>query len=132
LACMSLEKLVIDAEAIGMAKRMLQGMRVLTPTLATELFEGIDFKGDFLKQRITRKLMKEEQFMPSSIIDRGSIRTWQQQGRTDTFERAKTRVADILNSYQPSDLFHDEKAELKQMVSKLASEAGMDRLPKIE
>jgi trimethylamine--corrinoid protein Co-methyltransferase len=132
LACMSLEKLVIDAEAIGMAKRMLQGMRVLTPTLATELFEGINFKGDFLKKRITRELIKVEQFMPTSVIDRGSIRTWQLQGRTDTFDRAKTRVADILASYQPSGLFSEEKAELKRMVSTLASEAGMDKLPEIE
>ncbi|MFL7868686.1 MAG: trimethylamine methyltransferase family protein, partial [Anaerolineales bacterium] len=40
LACMSPEKLLIDAEAIGMAKRMLKGMLVHTETLATGMFEG--------------------------------------------------------------------------------------------
>jgi trimethylamine--corrinoid protein Co-methyltransferase len=76
LACMSLEKLVIDAEAIGMAKRMLKGMQVHTTPLATGMYEGIDFKGDFLKQRLTRQLVREEQYLPSAVIDRGSIRTW--------------------------------------------------------
>src|SRR3972149_9684818 len=56
LVCQSAEKLVIDAEAIAMTQRLLDGMRVHTQTLATELFEGINFKGDFLKQRATRDL----------------------------------------------------------------------------
>jgi trimethylamine--corrinoid protein Co-methyltransferase len=129
LACFSPEKLVIDAEAIGMAQRMLQGVRVHTETLATGMFEGIKFKGEFLKQRVTRKLIKVEQYLPSPVIDRGSIRTWQQQGSTDTFERAKVRVAEILAAYKPPDLPSDQVTELQNMVSGLAKEAGMDQLP---
>jgi trimethylamine--corrinoid protein Co-methyltransferase len=129
LACMSPEKLVIDAEAIGMAQRMLQGMMIHTETLATEMFEGINFKGEFLKQRATRMLIKKEQYLPSPVIDRGSIRTWQQQGSTDTFERAKIRVSEILTAYQPPDLPSEQVVELQNMVSGLAKGAGMDQLP---
>ena len=129
LACMSPEKLVIDAEAIGMAQRMLLGMIVHTETLATEMFEGIEFKSEFLKQRLTRTLIKKEQYLPSAVIDRGSIRTWQQGGSTDTFERARVRVAEILAAYQPPDLPSDQVTELKYMVSGLAKAAGMDQLP---
>ena len=129
LACMSPEKLVIDAEAIGMAKRMLKGMLVHTETLATEMFEDINFKGEFLKQRVTRQLVKEEQYLPSAVIDRGSIRTWEQMGATDTFTRAKTQLKDLLNAYQPPDLPSDQVTELQNMVSGLAKEAGMDQLP---
>jgi trimethylamine--corrinoid protein Co-methyltransferase len=129
LACMSPEKLVIDAEAIGMAQRMLQGMMIHTETLATEMFEGINFKGEFLKQRATRMLIKKEQYLPSPVIDRGSIRTWQQQGSTDTFERAKIRVSEILAAYQPPDLPSEQVVELQNMVSGLAKGAGMDQLP---
>jgi len=129
LACMSPEKLVIDAEAIGMAQRMLQGMMVHTETLATEMFEGIKFKGEFLKQRVTRKLIQKEQYLPSPVIDRGSIRTWQQMGSPDTFERAKIQVVKILAAYRPPDLPSEQVAELHQMVSDLAKEAGMDQLP---
>jgi len=40
LACMSTEKLLIDAEAIGMAKRMLKGMQVHTDPLAADMYEA--------------------------------------------------------------------------------------------
>jgi trimethylamine--corrinoid protein Co-methyltransferase len=129
LACMSTEKLLIDAEAIGMAQRMLKGMQVLTDPLAADMYEGINFKGEFLKQRTTRQLLKEEQYMPSAVIDRGSIRSWEQLGATDTFMRAKTQLQDLLNTYQPPDLPFEQVAELKRMVSSLAKEAGMDQLP---
>jgi trimethylamine--corrinoid protein Co-methyltransferase len=129
LACMSPEKLLIDAEAIGMAKRMLKGMLVHTDPLATDMFEEINFKGEFLKQRATRQLVKEEQYMPSAVIDRGSIRTWQQMGETDTFTRAKAQLQDLLNAYQPPELPSEQVAELKNLVSALAKEAGMDQLP---
>jgi len=131
LACMSPEKLLIDAEAIGMAKRMLKGMLVHTDTLATEMFEGINFKGEFLKQRLTRQLIKEEQYLPSPVVDRGSIRTWEQMGATDTFERAKTQLQSLLAAYQPPDLPQEQVSELQEMVTGWAQEAGMDQLPAI-
>ena len=87
-----------------MAKRMLKGMQVQTTPLAAGMYERIDFKGEFLKQRITRQLFKEEQYMPSELIDRGSIRAWQEMGETDTFSRAQTRLQDLLDTYNPPDL----------------------------
>ena len=129
LACMSIEKLLIDAEAIGMAKRMLKGMQVHTTPLATGMYEGIDFKGEFLKQRITRQLLREEQYLPSAVIDRGSIRTWQQMGRSDVFTRAKSQAQELLNAYQPQDLPSDQVTELRAVVEGLAKKAGMDKLP---
>jgi trimethylamine--corrinoid protein Co-methyltransferase len=132
LACMSIEKLVIDAEAIGMAKRMLKGMQVQTTPLAAGMYERIDFKGEFLKQRITRQLLREEQYLPSAVIDRGSIRTWQQMGSTDAYARAKSQAQDLLSAYQPPDLPSDQVTELRAMVEGLAKEAGMDKLPEFE
>jgi trimethylamine--corrinoid protein Co-methyltransferase len=131
LACMSPEKLLIDAEAIGMAKRMLKGMQVHTDPFAIDMFEGIDFKGNFLKQRITRQLIKAEQYMPSAVIDRGSIRTWQQMGKNDTLTRAKNQLDDLLGAYQPPELPSDQVMALRLMVERLARDAGIDQLPKI-
>ena len=100
LTCHSLEKLVIDAEGIAMAKRMLEGIKIQTETLATGFYDGINFKGgDFLKQRITMQLFQKEQHMPSAIIDRDSIRGWKESGGLDTFGRAKFRVKELLASY---------------------------------
>ncbi|MCP4142049.1 MAG: hypothetical protein GY755_17525 [Chloroflexi bacterium] len=132
LACHSPEKLTIDAEAIGMAKRMLEGIQARTETLATAMFEGINFKGDFLKQRTTRELFSEEQYLPSEVIDRDSIRGWQQSGRMDTFDRAKIRTQQLLDKYERPSIDADKEKELVSMMEKLAKEAGMNKLPAFE
>jgi trimethylamine--corrinoid protein Co-methyltransferase len=129
LACQSPEKLVVDAEAIASAKRLLEGMQVRTETLATAMFEGIDFKGDFLKQRITKELFALEQHLPSKVIDRDSTRGWLQSGGLDTWARAKERTRALLDGYEPPQ--HDPEAvrELRALVERVARDAGMDRLP---
>lgn len=132
LACQSAEKLVIDAEAIAMAQRLLQGMQVHTETLAIELFAGIDFKGDFLKQRTTRQLFQKEQYLPSAVIDRDTIRGWQQAGGLDAFARAKGRVKQLLADYQPPETPVKQARELHAMVAGLAKECGMEQLPALE
>jgi len=132
LACHSPEKLTVDAEAIGMAKRLLEGVQVRTETLATAMFEGINFKGDFLKQRVTRELFSQEQYLPSDVIDRDSIRGWQQSGSMDTFARAKVRTQQLLDEYQRPQMDPDKEKELVGMVESLARNAGMDTLPAFE
>ena len=129
LACHSPEKLTIDAEAIGMCKRMLEGIQVRTETLATAMFEGINFKADFLKQKVTRELFAKEQYLPSSIIDRDSMRGWQQSGSLDTFARAKTRSNELVAKYQRPESALTHENELVDMVSFLARAAGMEKLP---
>ncbi len=130
LLCQSPEKLVIDAEGIAMAKRMLDGMKIHTDTLATGFYEGVNFKGgDFLKQKITLKLFREEQHMPSAIIDRDSIRGWKESGGLDAFGRAKVRVEQLLASYIKPELDPVKVAELHAYVLNLAKQAGMDSLP---
>jgi trimethylamine--corrinoid protein Co-methyltransferase len=130
LLCQSPEKLVIDAEGIAMAKRMLDGMKVHTETLATGFYEGIDFKGgDFLKQKITMKLLREEQYIPSKVIDRDSMRGWKQSGSMDTFTRARIRVQEILASYERPELDPAKVEALHAYVFDLAKKAGMDSLP---
>ncbi len=131
LACQSPEKLTIDAEAIGMIQHMLKGITVRTETLATGMFEGINFKADFLKQRITRELFPKEQYLPSSIIDRDSMRGWMESGSLDAFARAKLRVNDLVAKYQRPDSVLAHEKELTEFVSTLARGAGMEHLPEI-
>ena len=104
LLCQSPEKLVIDAESIAMAHRLLHGISTPTPTLATDFFEGINFQGGFLKQRITQQMYKVEQHLPSSVIDRGSHKSWQDSGSMDAFARASIQVEKLIASYKLPDL----------------------------
>jgi trimethylamine---corrinoid protein Co-methyltransferase len=132
LACQSLEKLVIDSEAIAMAQRLMAGMEARTETLATALFDGINFKGDFLKQKVTRELFPIEQHLPSNVIDRDSIRGWQASGSHDTFARAKARTHELLTAYERPRYTPEQDHELRTMVENLARKAGLDALPKTE
>jgi trimethylamine--corrinoid protein Co-methyltransferase len=132
LACQSAEKLVVDAEGIAMTKRLLAGIEVRTETLATAMFEGINFKGDFLKQKITRDLFQVEQNLPSAVIDRDSNRGWQASGSLDTFARAKIRTRELLAEYQKPEYPHEMEAKMRSMVESLAQKAGMEALPRME
>ena len=131
LSCHSAEKLVIDAEGIAMAKRMIEGVKLHTETLATGFYDDkINFKGgDFLKQRITMQLFRKEQHLPSNVIDRDSMRDWKQAGSLDTYERAKLMVNKLLESYTRPTLDEAKEKALHSFMLDLAKKAGMDELP---
>jgi trimethylamine--corrinoid protein Co-methyltransferase len=131
LASQSAEKLVVDAEAIAMAKRLLAGVKVRTDPLATAMFAGFDFKADFLKQKITRQLFAEEQHLSSPVIDRTSLRSWQDRGRLDTFHRAKEQVEKLLDNYERPGWHAKIEGELQEMMAKIARNAGLDDLPEL-
>jgi trimethylamine--corrinoid protein Co-methyltransferase len=132
LACISPEKLVLDAEAIGMAKRMVRGMQTWTDTLAVAMFQNIDFKADFLKQKETRSLFAKEQYLPSKVIDRGSTRTWQNAGKQDSWIRAKAETQKIIQNFTRPAADKEQEQGLIDLVSRLASQAGMSHLPDLE
>lgn len=133
LLCMSPEKLVLDAESIAMARRLLRGIDTPTPTLATGFYEGINFKGgDFLKQRITIQLFQKEQYLPGPVIDRDSVRGWKASGSLDAFARAKLEVKKLLASYQRPRLDPLQEKALRDLVASFACEAGMPDLPALE
>ena len=134
LSCHSAEKLVIDAEGIAMAQRMVAGVTLHTETLATGFYDdNINFKGgDFLKQRITMQLFRKEQHLPSNVIDRDSMRNWKEAGSLDTYERAKVMVKQLLTSYRKPELDPIKEEALRSFMLDLAKKAGMDALPFIE
>jgi trimethylamine--corrinoid protein Co-methyltransferase len=65
LACHSAEKLVLDAESIAMAQRLLQGVQACQERLALDMFAKVGAQGDFLKLPETRKLFRQEHSVKS-------------------------------------------------------------------
>jgi len=120
---------VLDAEGIAMIQRLLAGLQVRTETLATALFEGIGFKGDFLKQKATRDLFQLEQHLPSAVIDRDSMRGWQAAGSPDAFARARARTLELLAAYERPELPQEQQRALTGMVAGWARSAGLSPLP---
>src|SRR5215467_10551000 len=99
LACHSIEKLVIDAEAISSAQRLVAGVEPLTDQLATRMFGQTGLTGDFLKLKETRSLFRKEQHFPSQIIDRGN-----DAGGPNLLARARERVEELLGAYRQPEL----------------------------
>ncbi len=130
LLAQSAEKLVIDAEMIGMVQRLLRGVGTPTETLATDFFEQAGPEGRFLELQDTRKLFRGEQFLPSKIIDRNSRRAWLDAGGLDAFGRARQRVEEIMASHRVPELAPELAAGLVSIVREAGAPFGLgDALP---
>jgi trimethylamine--corrinoid protein Co-methyltransferase len=128
LLCQSAEKLVIDADAIGIAQRLGRGVDVSMATFALETFAQLT-DGDFLGLDETRRLFRREQFLPSPVLDRLSDEAWRQAGRLDTFARARERAAQLVDGYLPPAIDPDVRSELVDHVRRHAEAAGLASLP---
>ncbi len=129
--CQSLEKLVIDAEIIGLCKRVIAGIEAREDPIALTVMRQMGHRGDYLSHPHTRKWYRKELYMPSEVIDRGSLDAWQQKGSKSSFERAGERAAALLDSYQPTSMADDLRAELKNITLRAAKSFGMQELPRL-
>ena len=73
LACHSLEKLVIDAEAIASALRLRRGINVDFTSFATEAFAQTGLTGDFLKLKETRMAEDYREVVKRRVLDENSF-----------------------------------------------------------
>ncbi len=122
LACHSVEKLVIDAESIASAYRLLRGIEVGSETLATAAFAQIGLSGEFLKLKETRALFRQEQHLPSPVIDRSARGS---EPPTDVFTRARARVDELVSKYQKPSLPEDVLRKFQAIVDREAERAAV-------
>jgi trimethylamine--corrinoid protein Co-methyltransferase len=130
-SCQSCEKLVIDAEIIGMAKRLVAGVEPRDEPIALTQIRKLGHRADYLGQVHTAKWFREEQYVPSSVIDRGSLDGWRRKGGKTTWERARDRVDDLLGTYEPAPIADDVRGELHSITLNAAEQFGLDELPRL-
>jgi trimethylamine--corrinoid protein Co-methyltransferase len=128
-SCQSLEKLVIDAEVIGMTKRLLRGIEPRDQPIALSLFARLGHRADYLADPHTLKWFAKELYLPSPVIDRASTEGWLRKGATTAAERAAERVNALVASYRPVPMARELRAELRELATAAARRFGMDRLP---
>src|ERR1035441_10249361 len=146
LACFSVEKLVIDAESIASAYRLARGIevrsdevrgddvlsdkvlsdkargeKVPSETLATAMFAQIGLSGEFLKLKETRALFRQEQHLPSTVIDRSARGS---EPASDILTRARTRVDELVSKYRKPSLSEDVLRKFQAIVDREADRAG--------
>ncbi len=128
-SCFSLEKLVIDAEIIAMAKRLIAGLQPRTDPLALDIIRAVGHGGAFLEHPSTRRWFREEVILPSAVVDRDFRREWEAKGAQDATRRAHERIPALLAAWQPPPLAPHVIAELERITLAAAREAGMEALP---
>jgi trimethylamine--corrinoid protein Co-methyltransferase len=100
------EQYVIDDEIIGMALRLLRGIRVDADTLAIDAIREVGPAGNFLAHDHTVRYMREEYFTPP-LEERQTREAWEAAGGLDARQRARRRAKDILASHRPPPLDRD-------------------------
>ena len=126
----SLEKLVIDNEICGMARRLVEGITPRGEPLAEDLFtEGLYEGKHFLLSPATMKWFRQEFFYPGPVISREDDQVWMEKGSTTAEQRAKEEVKRILATHQPEPLDKDVDRELVEIMTRDAQNYGMSKLP---
>jgi trimethylamine--corrinoid protein Co-methyltransferase len=129
LACHCIEKLVIDAEAIASAQRLIEGIDARTESLALAMFAQTGLRGDFLKLKETRDLFRKEQHFPSAVIDRGLAS--EDAIPPSIFDRARQRVDELLSAYERHRLPPEREQELIAFAQREGKKVGLEGLPEI-
>jgi trimethylamine--corrinoid protein Co-methyltransferase len=128
-SCQSLEKLVIDAEMIGMAKRLVRGIDARDEPIALALFQKHEHRADYLADPHTLKWFSKELYLPSPVIDRATTDGWLRKGATTAGERAADRVRTLIGTYEPPPVAAELRLELRAIASRAAKQFGMAALP---
>jgi trimethylamine--corrinoid protein Co-methyltransferase len=128
-SCFSLEKLVIDNELIGMARRLVRGIDVSEDPLAIAIVRQVGHAGNFLATEHTRQWFRRELFIPSPVIDRDYRQAWEAKGARDIVQRAREQVEQLVAAYQPKPLSKEVEKELTAITLQAAQERGMNKLP---
>jgi len=91
----SKEKLVIDNEIVGMAKRAIEGVSLDSERLGLDEIKRAGPGGNFTASRHTRKFMHREHYRPQ-LSDREKRSVWREDGAQSASERAHEVVERLL------------------------------------
>jgi trimethylamine--corrinoid protein Co-methyltransferase len=128
-SCFSLEKLVIDAEIIVQAKRLVAGIIPREDSLAVDLLRELGHGGNFLAHRHTGRWFRQELTLPGPVVDRDFRRQWEAKGGQDAWKRANTQAEKLIAGWQPAHRLNGAAAEWERVALAAARQAGAEALP---
>jgi trimethylamine--corrinoid protein Co-methyltransferase len=120
LLTQSLEKLLLDHEACGMALRAVRGIGPDETDAAALIAEVVDLP-EFLSHEHTRRNWRHELSLAAAVIDRGSYGDWVAAGGKSAGERAADEVARILRDDSAPPLAPDIAAALEEIMEREAA-----------
>jgi len=127
LLTQSLEKLLLDHEACGVALRLQRGVESHADDVASLLGELVGAR-EMLSHPHTRRHWRRELSIPSPLVDRASYGDWEAAGARDAFERAREEVGRRLAA-PPAPLSGDPAEALDAILAADAERSGVGPLP---
>ncbi len=128
-SCQSLEKMLLDNEACGMALRLLQGISHGSAADGPDLLRAVVDTGHFLGHPHTRANFRKELYLPGKVIDRGTYGDWESRGALDSHDMAAAEVQRIIAQGNTQPLDDAVAKELDALMAAEAKRLGIDPLP---
>jgi trimethylamine--corrinoid protein Co-methyltransferase len=128
LLTQSLEKIVLDHEACGLALRAVRGIEDRGDD-AVALIGEVVRRGEFLSHEHTRSNWRRELSMVSRLVDRGSYGDWESAGAKPAAERAADEVERILAKSDDARLDEERHSRIAEVMKGEARRAGLAALP---
>ena len=109
------ESLLIDNDMIGAVNRGVRGIEVDDETLSIAAMREVCVGGPnhYLGHGQTLSLMQRDYVYPE-LGDRTSPKEWAEQGSTTILERARVRVAELLDGHFPAHVPASLDAEIRR------------------
>ncbi len=112
-SAISYSQMVMDNEFIGALRRMMQGITVHDLDEEVELIKQLTPKGNFLKEKHTRKHYREH-WQPQ-LFNRDSYDTWTVD-RMTVEQKARLQAEHILEQHTPNPLPEKAEADIERIL----------------
>ncbi len=127
--CHSVEKLVVDHEIVGLARRLGQGITPRDDFPIRPRIEELLADGHLLISEHSLENLANEHNFPDPVLERANLSRWQQEGSKTVPQKAQNRVDQLVDSWQPPGLPDEIIGGLIERASCLARQYGQDQLP---
>jgi trimethylamine--corrinoid protein Co-methyltransferase len=108
------EAFVIDNEMLSHVYRMIRGVEVTEESMGFEAMKSvITGVGHFIGETQTMEAMERDYYYPK-LSDRLEPTTWAEEGAKDMWQRANTKVKDVLANHNPNYIDDDVDKKIRQ------------------
>jgi len=118
-----LAQLVLDCEFARMIQYTVNGIPVSKETLASDVIQETGPFGDFLAHQHTYAHMREQS--RAELIDRRMRSAWEMDGATDSYTRARHKVAHILETHFPEPLPAEVLSGIRRIIEDTERDLGI-------
>ncbi len=119
------EKMVIDADLLGMVSAFLEPPATDDDSLAVEAIAEVGPGGHFFGTAHTLARYRDAFFKPM-VSDWRNYETWAEAGSPTALDHAERLVGELLAAYQPPPLAEDARAELDEFTERRIAEGGVE------